>query len=540
MWGKRQNRIAQISSVPAPTKGINDYDSIANMDPTYALDILNMYPSARSLRVRNGYREWLTGLPNVGKTLLPYNANTGANKLFVATDTGIYNATTSGAAPAAEIALTNGYLDQVMFANIAGQYMIVVNGTDVGKIYDGTTWADMVTTVASTANMIAVNSYNKKLWFIEENSMTAWYLPTDAITGAMSPFYLGGVFTMGGFLQNIFTWSLDSGDGLDDVLIFQSNKGEIVGYSGPDPNVAATFEFKAAYFVGAPLGQRTSDDFGGDVAMLTIGGIVPISKVVGGTQAISRDEDTLSKDISQTFNNILSTRGITPNWEIMNFPTLTSLIVNFPALGGFPAIQFVMNTLTGAWTRYDLPMRSMNEYEQKLYFTDENGRVLYMDPLNYLDNVAIDGSSGIFIVSGFQTAYNYFELTGVNKIFSEFRPIFISQYFPSLTFNVSVDFAPNAIADVTTPPGGPSSVDFWDTALWDVNPWFLPNAPTQVDAWDSGIWDSTLWSPPVAPRYTWRGVGKLGYVSSLTCKLATNAPTEFVSCEWSITPANSL
>lgn len=540
MWAKPKQRSALIKSIPAPTKGLNDYNSIADMDPTFALDMLNMFPSASSLQVRAGYQEWLTGLGAPAKTLMAYNAKTGSNSLWVTTDTGLYNATTSGAAPAPTLALTNGYMSSINYGNVAGQYLIAVNGSDLGKIYDGTTWANMATTGASTQDMIDVHSYNKRIWFVEKNSNTAWYLPVDAITGVLTPFYLGGVFTRGGFLQNIFTWSIDSGDGLDDIIVFQSSKGEIAGYIGSDPSTIATFGLQAVYFVGAPLGTRVTDDLGGDVAMLSIGGVTPISKVVGGTQAISRDEDTLTKNISKTFNSLIVARGQLPNWEILNLQAQTSLYVNFPATGGDPAIQFVMNTLTGAWTKYDLPIRSMVEYNQSLYFSDEAGRILVVDQENNLDNLAIDGSSGVFIVSGAQVAYNYFELLGTNKTYNMIRPIFISSYTPALNTNVSVDFVPNPVSGILAPSGGPTTTDFWNTALWDVNMWFAPNAPTQSDVWDTGIWDSTLWTPPVLAQHFWLGVGKMGYVASLAFKISTNAKTEFVSCDWSITPGLSL
>lgn len=540
MWANKKARTAIIKSIPAPTKGLNDFDSIANMDPTFALDMLNMFPSAKSLKVRNGYKEWMTGFSGPVKTLMVYNANNGANKLFACTDIGIFDATSSGAAGAPVVSLTNGYTSYVNYSNVAGQYLISVNGADMGQLYDGTSWIPMSTIGASTQDMSMVTSYNKRLWFAEKNSMTAWYLPVDAISGTLTPFYLGPIFKMGGFLQNIFTWTLDSGDGMNDVLIFQSNKGEIAGYVGTDPSAVATWDYQANYFVGAPLGDRTTEDLGGDVAMLTIGGIVPISKVVGGTQAISKDGDTLSKNISKTFNDLITTIGQSPNWEIKNFPTQTALYVNFPATGGTDATQFVMNTLTGAWTKYDYPIRTMAEHNQTLYFSDELGRIHVVDPTNNLDAVDILGTSGQFIVSGCQTAYNYFELLGTNKTFGLIRPLFISQYAPSILTNVSVDFNPNSIAGVPSPAGGPTSVDFWDTALWDVNLWFAPNAPTQSDVWDTGIWDETIWSPPVNAQYQWIGVGQMGYAASLAIKLATNAPTEFVSCDWSLTPGLSL
>src|SRR5688572_14437750 len=124
MWSKPKQRSTLVKSIPAPTKGLNDFNSIADMDPTFALDMLNMFPSARSLRVRYGYQEWITGLDSAAKTLMSYNSNTGANSLWVSTDVGIYDATTQGVAPAPSVALTNGYMSHVNYGNVAGQYLI--------------------------------------------------------------------------------------------------------------------------------------------------------------------------------------------------------------------------------------------------------------------------------------------------------------------------------------------------------------------------------------------------------------------------------
>lgn len=540
MWAKKKQRSANIVTVPAPTKGINDYDSIANMDPTFALDMLNMFPAARALVVRNGYKEWTTGFTKVVRTLMTYGAFSGGDKLFGVTDDGVYNITTTGVLGVLDKALTNGFTDYVNFANVAGNFLISVNGTDLGVYYDGATWTDMSTTVQTTDNCSVVHVYNHRLWFAEKESMTAWYLPVDAISGAMAPFYLGGVFSRGGFLQNIFTWSLDSGDGLDDILIFQSSNGEIVGYAGSDPSTAATFTLQASYFVGPPLGQRSTDDFGGDVAMLVTEGIVPISKVVGGTQAISRDEDTLTKNISRTFSEALIPRGYDPGWEILNIPAMQSLIVNFPTTGGLPAVQVVMNTLTGAWTRYDLPARTMCQFNNTLYFSDENGRVLFIDTNINLDNVSLDESFGQFITSGFQTAWNYFGLTGTNKVYSLIRPLFIGQFYPNISLAVAVDYEPSDIDSLTSPGSGPALADLWDAGTWDSTMWYLPAAPTMADVWDTGIWDTTLWAPPITTQYRWLGVEGMGYCASLTVKLNTNSPTEFAACDWVLTPGLSL
>jgi hypothetical protein len=546
---KPKQRTANIVSVPAPTGGINDTDNISTMDPIYALDMLNLFPNDRALKVRNGYREWVTGLGDNARTLMSYNDFAGTDELFAATDSGIFDVSSSGVAGVAVSALTNGELSWVNFANIAGQYLVAVNGVDAGKLYDGTTWIDF-TTVGAPVNpgevsgadmddMDFVHAHKKRLWFVKRDSMTAYYLPTDAVSGAMTAFELGGVFLRGGALKNIFTWSMDSGDGLNDILIFQSSKGELAGYSGTDPSTAATFLLESVYFVGSPLGRRTNQDLGGDVAVLTVNGIVPVSKIVGGTQAIANSEQALTRNISRTFNQFVRDRAFSPNWEMINVPSLTMMLVNFPDQNGVGAVQFVMNTLSGAWTKFDLPVVTMVEHREALYFSDGNGRVMLYDITVNLDNISLSGEFGDYIDSNVVCAYSYFGMMS-KKAFTLVRPLFLSTVYPSMAIGIGTDFRPSLLGDLTDPTGGPSTADLWDSATWDITSWFLPNVPTASDVWDSGIWDETLWSPPMDTQYEWIGVAGIGYTASVAMKLRTSVETEFVTVDWTFNPSLSL
>lgn len=547
---KPKQRTASIVSVPAPTLGISDTQNLANMDPMFALDMVNFFPLDRSLRVRNGYREWTTGVVGTVKTLMSYNVFSGSDTLWAAADSGIYGITGPGVVGPPVTAITDGYMSWVNFSNVAGQYLVAVNGVDAGKLYDGTTWINWTTVAvpaapgeifgASMADMNHVHAYKKRLWFVENNSMTAWYLPTDSVSGTMTAFELGGVFLRGGFLQSIFTWSMDAGDGMDDILVFQSSKGELAGYSGTDPSTAATFLLESVYYVGSPLGDRTTVDLGGDVAVLTVNGITPISKIVGGTQALPNSEDSLSKNISRTFNEFVRARAYSPEWEMINIPSLTSLIVNFPDQNGLGAVQFVMNTITGAWTKYNLPVRTMVEHREQWYFSDDTGRVLLYDTTSFLDNVSLLGDFGSFIDSSVILAHNYFGSTGTSKAFTMVRPLFISTRYPSMVLGIGTDFRPGILDDLTDPPGGPNAADLWDAATWDLTTWFLPNSPTALDLWDAGIWDETLWSPPSDVQYEWVSVAGMGYTASLAIKLRTGTDTEFVTTDWVINPASSL
>lgn len=546
---KPKQRTASIVSVPSPTKGINDTDNISAMDPMFALDMTNLFPNDRGCVTRNGYREWVTGLSDNARTLMAYNSFSGGDLLFAATDGGIFDVSSSGVAGASVSSLTNGYMSYVNFANIAGQYLVAVNGIDAGKLYDGSSWIDFTTVVtplnpgevsgADMADMTYVHAYKNRLWFVETNSMTAWYLPTDSVGGAMSPFYLGGVFLRGGYLQNIFTWSMDSGAGLDDILVFQSSKGELAGYSGTDPTSSSTFALDSVYFVGSPLGQRVNVDLAGDVAMLSVNGIIPIRKVVGGTQAISNSEDALSRNISRTFNQFVRDRAYDPKWEMINVPSLYMMLVNFPDQNGEGAVQLVMNTISGAWTKFDLPMVTLTEYGEALFFSDGNGRVLTYDITTNLDNISLTGEFGDFIDSSVVCAYNYFGAMS-KKAFTLVRPLFLATTYPSMVLGVGTDFRPSMLGQLMDPAGGPSTADMWDAGIWDITPWFLPNVPTASDVWDTGIWDETLWSPPIDVQYEWIGVTGIGYSGSLAMKLRTNVQTEFVSVDWAFNPSTSL
>lgn len=553
MYAKPKARTSTIKTIAAPTKGLNDTDSLANMDPMFALTMRNVFPDSTSVRVRNGYRQWATGLVQPGKTLMVYNRGTGADNLFVCADNGIFEVTITGAVGSAVSALTLGSVDYTNFGNVAGQYMVVVNGQDAAKLYDGTTWVDFTTVVTPSApgqvsgvsmsTMVCVQPHKKRLWFAQKDSLTAWYLPTDGVGGVMTPFYLGGVFKRGGYITNIFTWSIDSGDGLDDILVFQTNLGEIAGYQGTDPSSITTWALASVYYPGPPLTRNGTTDIAGDVAMLTSNGIHLISNIVGGQQSLAASTTALSRNISKTLNDIVQDSGSQPNWSIFNVHSLNSLVVVIPNLFGTGNVQYVMNTITGAWTSYDLPMDCVAVRSEKMYFCGTKNSLNYVfmyDPTSNLDNIDIQGLNGNFIQSYWLQAHNFFEMMGTDKIFSLVRPLFVSTGRPAMLLNVGTDFQPNSPLDLPVPASGANSSISWDSGVWDLTLWLDFPAPTSSDAWDSGIWDTSLWNAAPQTQYSWTGVTGIGYSASLAVRLSTERPTEFVSVDWAFQAGNSL
>ena len=80
----------------------------------------------------------------------------------------------------------------------------MVNGTDAPQDWDGTTLtATSWTGPSSINNLIAVTSYNERLYFAESDSQNFWYSGSQAVTGALTSFPLSMVSKFGGYLNNI-------------------------------------------------------------------------------------------------------------------------------------------------------------------------------------------------------------------------------------------------------------------------------------------------------------------------------------------------
>ena len=115
-----------------------------------------------------------------------------------------------------------------------GDYLIVVNDAgDLPLRFDGTTWTtlspDEITRqprrripaiTSSRPEPGHVCKYRNRWFFIERNSMNAWYLGINAIGGALNMIPLSGAATKGGKLLFCAVWSLDAGDGIDDKMVF--------------------------------------------------------------------------------------------------------------------------------------------------------------------------------------------------------------------------------------------------------------------------------------------------------------------------------
>jgi len=522
-----QVRVSQVSSLPAPLGGLNDIDPLAAMGEQYCVSLVNWFPNTASLDLRSGYREWATGLGGKVYSMMNYFSTDNTQKLFACTNTDIFDVTSSTDAPVSVASISYGVMNHVNYSNVYGTYLVACNGVDPALLYNGTDWIPFTESATPAAPgeidgvdpsvLTGVTSHQKRLWFIQQDSMTCWYLDVDAVGGVAKPFYFGSLFKRGGSIAQIATWSFDSGEGLDDKLVVHTTAGEVAVYSGSDPDDATSWQLDAVFFVSAPIGTKANSELGGDVLLLTRAGIVPLSTVVKGSLNTATTESTLSNKISKTLSRLANSSIHVPDWEILNIPGLQATVILLPPVPDGPAMQFVMNNLTGAWTRYDLPATCGALLNGKFFFGGVDG-VIYRYGDAYLDGIKLDGSGGTARQGNMFTAYNYFGDKATNKHYKMIRPIFQSTTRPSFKAVVNVDY------DLASLPGNPLN----------------PNESQYGSLWDAGIWDASFWSSTNTVFRPWTTVVGMGFCAALLMKVAATEALSFTALEVVLEPGRSI
>jgi hypothetical protein len=148
-----QGRSAVTTSLTAPIGGWNARDSIAQMPPSDAVTLNNLYPTPTDIQLRLGYTKYSIGITGEVNSLMNYSGST-TETLFAAAVNTIYNVGTS-TATAALTGLSGDKFQYVNISNIGGHYLSAVNGVDPMLIYNGTNWIRTATsTTAQTITSI--------------------------------------------------------------------------------------------------------------------------------------------------------------------------------------------------------------------------------------------------------------------------------------------------------------------------------------------------------------------------------------------------
>lgn len=500
-----RNRTSKVMSYPAPVGGWNARDALAQMPPTDAIALENWFPRTSYCEIRGGYAAHLTAMTGAGKTLAVYNGLDGTNKLFCATVSGVYDASSAGAAGASLASVTNGKFQWVNFGDGTTQWLIMVNGTDKPLYYDGSTWlaVDGVTSPAltglTTTSIVSVFMSKSRLYFLEKNSLSFWYLAAGAAGGALTEFNLDGVAQKGGYLMAGATWTVDAGDGPDDRVVFITSEGEVIVYAGTNPGSAAAWTLVGVYDLGKPLGRKCTTKYGGDLIILTQNGAFPMAAAL---QSAAIDYKlALSFKIEDAFTTAARNYGQVFGWTAHVHPTQSALIVNVPQAEDGTHEQYVMNTITKSWCKFDSwEAEDFAIFNNELYYTTG---VL----VNKAWTGTVDGANDI--VAYGKTAFSYFK-SPVQKKFKMFRPLLSVNGPISFLTDIDVDFSDNAIT-------GTASFSVVSGAQWDVGLW-------DVGMWAAGLEIVKQWTSPDE----WTGYSAAGKIKITTGSLIV----QWASCDY--------
>ena len=398
--------------------------------------------------------------------------------MFAVSDTDVYDVSAAGTATAQSTTVTDGKFQTINFGDGTNNWLIMVNGVDAPLYYNGS-WT-VITGVSSPAlsgptltDLVHVNEYKGRLIFLENDSLSFWYLPSGAAGGTLLEFDLSSFCNRGGYLMWCATWSFDAGDGPDDSLVLMTSEGEVIVYRGTDPSTASDWVLTGVYFVGKPLGRRSFVKYGGDLIAIVQDGAFPLSSAL---QSATVDPTfALTDKISPAFGEASQLYGDNFGWEGTLYPTEDALIFNIPVVEGGESKQYVMNTTTKAWCEFNSWNGScFAEYNKELYYGYDSGvRKAWTGR----------SDSGSDIIALGKTAFSYFGNTSQQKRFNFFRPLL--RVNGSITYyaGLDIDFSDNAITGTSTyaaPTAALWGTAIWGTALWSgalqvVRQWSSPN-----------------------------------------------------------------
>lgn len=492
-----QRAAANVASLPAPVGGWNARDSLANMAPTDAVTLDNYFPGVSNVGLRGGYTKHATGFPDDVETLMTYSGGT-TNQLWAVSDGKFYNATAAGTIGAAAVSgLSNSRWEHTNITTAGGSYLYAANGVNTPYLYDGSTWTSITgasspaITGVTTTTLTTPTLFKNRMWFIQKNTLKAWYLPTSSVGGAAQVLDLSSIARLGGVLVSMASWTIDAGYGVDDNLVFITDKGEAIVYRGTDPSSASTWALIGVWIVGAPIGNRCLMKYGGDLLVLTLDGLLPLASAL---QSSRLDPNiALSDKIQGAFATAAATYGSNFGWCMLYNPKNNALIVNVPVRDGAQE-QFVMNNITKAWCRFT--GWSAFHFET---LDDEP----YFGGAGFVAKAWTQGSTGFVddtsnIVGKCLQAFNYFETRGVKKIFTRARPSFFSNGTPSITVGMNVDFS---LADNFAP---------------------ISFTPPTVALWDTALWDGAVWGSDLEIQNNWQGITGVGYCGAISFQSNSN------------------
>ena len=452
---------SQNVSIPAPVRGWNARDSLANMPEDFAVSLDNMFPNLTSCDLRSGYESHSTGNgTGAVETLVEY-AGPVTRKLISAAGSVIYDSSAAGGSTSIATGKTNARWQTTMMGTSGGNFLFMVNGADAPIYYNGSAFVTPTLSSVTAANIIHVTTHQRRLFFVFKQSLTFGYLPVVSVAGPVSTFDLSGLCRKGGYLMAIGSWTRDGGSGPDDLFVAITSEGEVILYSGNDPSTAADWVLSGVFSIGKPIGRRCIEKVGSDLIVTTQDGAISLTTFLPIDQVASTSM-AMSTNIQNEFLASARSYGDNFGWQSLHYPQGSyQLFIN--PLTTTTANQYVINTQTGAWCRFtDQNAACWALYNGDLYFGAQDGGIIYK-----ADTGLDDNSNNIDWK--ILPAFSYYGARGSQKLFTLCRPHFTATGSPGFAIDLNLDFSDRTPTSVPTEPTITGAL--WDVARWDTGLW---------------------------------------------------------------------
>jgi hypothetical protein len=509
-------------SFPAPTRGLVLDENQAYMQPGGAVVCDNWKPTLTGVSLRGGCARWCV-LPETTPILSAFRYASGnVQRMYAANATKLYDVTTDVPDLIKDNQHSGNYCASQM-ANQGGDFLIAVNDNGDSPLrYDGTSWevlsagyvppAGKPSTITGPAgsnvvdgqNLVYVCKYRNRWFFIEASSMNAWFLPLDAVGGLLSMIPLSGAATKGGKLLWCASWSIDAGDGIDDKLVFCTDLGELLIFTGSDPTNASNWRQEGRYQVSPPMGMNAHMALGGDILIATVSGIVPISASI--TKSSEELElAAITRSIKAMWRDEVSAKRAW-SWTMLNWEQYGGIFVTWP--GGAPGNRYcaVVNAATGAWSRfvgYDATCFVM--LRDDMFFGTQDGILMQADRTGYDD--------GQLYVATLVGGWEVFQSPGQTITWYQARASFAAA--AAQPFQPQLSACTDYVVTIPPPPPAgpdPGVLDVWDQGLWgpDMGP-PPPPVPTPAERAAYAQWDQPSVQRPVPRNTGWVSIGLTGF-----------------------------
>ena len=464
----------QGTTLPAPYSGLDIVSPIDNMDPTLALELVNIFPGAGAPQVRGGYQQldsstvesqvqFMEELPGVN----------GTSQLIAANTTAVYSFTTAGVRT--DISKVGGYTSGQWQSHVFANNIYLCNGINPVQVYTGTgTCSDITANPpggTTLSDFINVSSYRGRLYFVKKNTLQVFFhdtvnVPMTSGSPALKSYDFTYVMRRGGHLLFTLTYTNQTAATSQDIFLAVSSEGEVVaftGYSPDDTNWASsgtsgTNTVIAHYYIGKPLGYRAFVYVNSDIWIITEQGVVSVSSLFqkGETQVL----DTMSRTVNPIITSAAKAIGFSYLWGGFFWPAGRRVYIKIPE-SGVSASFLVFSLDTGAWTQFKL--YSTNDSVQsclfnKLPFYGGSNGIIWQGETGTVDQSLGGISQAIYFT--YRSAFSFLGSRDSYKAFKDIRPLLKTRRGTTIKLDIDTNFkqgttssAIASIASVFTPWG---------------------------------------------------------------------------------------